>query len=380
MSRSAPRVCFATPSYPPLVGGISRSAGRVVGYLAEEFDLHVFTFTRDAPDGGVPARPSREGGALVHRLGVAPDADDRAWARRLAEAVRLADEAEPFDLFHFFFLPLAYPCLSIAERGGRPLLASLRGADGEVWLEDAWRRAVVGAVAARASWVTSVNAEMLEKVSALGLDRARASVIRNALAPGRAFPRWDASAAAGRGVVGTVGEFREKKDIPLLVEAYAGLDPALRRGLLLVGYFSEPAEQARVSALVERHGLSEETELTGLLTDEEVAGRLTSMGVYVQCSKQDGLPNALLEAAAVGVPLVATAVGGMKDVLIHGENALLVEPGDRRGLTAAVEAVLRDEQLARRLSTGALGLARGLNPEREKGEWLELYGRLVGRG
>lgn len=379
MSRApnVPRVCFATPSYPPAVGGISRSAARVVGYLAEDFDLHVFTFERGGHEDDAPFHTAREHGAHVHRIRAPADAGEGVWALRLARAVGLADEAEPFDLFHFFFLPLAYPCLSIAERGGRPVLASLRGADGEVWLDTDWGRSIVGAVVRRASWVTSVNAEMIERVAALGLARERSCVIRNTLA-GRTFPRWDA-AAAGRGVVGTVGEFREKKDIPLLVEAYAGLSPGLRRRLLLAGYFSEPAEQERVFALVEQRGLSAETELTGVLGDEEVAARLLSMSVFVQCSKQDGLPNALLEAAAVGVPLVATAVGGMRDVLVHEENALLVSPGDRRGLTAAVAAVLRDEQLAGRLSAGALRLARGLDPAHEKAEWQGLYRRLLGR-
>jgi glycosyltransferase involved in cell wall biosynthesis len=377
MSRALkrPRVCFATADYPPTVGGISRSAGRVVGYLADDFDLHVFTFTRGGQADGAPLRPAHERGARVYRIEVPADAPETVWAYRLGQAVRLADDEAAFDLFHCFFLPLAYPCLAVAARGGRPVLASLRGADGEVWLEDEWHRAIVGSVVRRASWVTSVNAEMLDKMDALGLERSRSCVIRNAIA-GRSFPRWD-GAQAGRGVVGTVGEFRAKKDIPLLVEAYAGLGRGLRRGLLLVGDFSDEAERARVSALVERHGLAAETELTGLVGDEEVSARLLTMSVFVQSSKQDGLPNALLEAAAVGVPLVATAVGGMKDILTHEENALLVEPGDRLGLTAAVEAVLRDERLARRLSEGALRLARSLDPEHEKSEWLGLYERLL---
>jgi glycosyltransferase involved in cell wall biosynthesis len=374
-ARAVPKVCFATPSYPPMVGGISRSAGRVVGYLSGDFDIHVFTFTRGQQADGVPFHSTQEDGAQVHRIDVAPDAPETVWGYRLAQAIRLVDEKTPFDLFHCFFLPLAYPCLFVAARGDRPVLASLRGADGEVWLEDEWRRNIISSVVRRASWVTSVNTEMLDKMATLGMDRARSSLILNAIV-GRSFPRWT-HAAAGRGVIGTVGEFRAKKDIPLLIEAYADLSPALRRKLLLVGYFSEGPEESRVSALIEQHGLSTETELTGIVGDEEVAARLLTMSVFVQCSKQDGLPNALLEAAAVGVPLVATAVGGMKDVLTHQENALLVESGDRRGLTAAIEAVLRDEQLARRLSAGALQLARSIDPAHEKREWHGLYERLL---
>lgn len=377
MSRAhdAPKICFATPSYPPVVGGISRSSGRVVGYLVEHFDVHVFTFTVDEEPDGTPLRTTEEGGAHVHRIGLPPGASEMDKGYRMAQAVRRFDDATPFALFHCFFLPLAYPCLVVAARGARPVMASLRGADGHVWLKDQWNREIIGHVLRRVSWVTSVNTEILDNVAPLGLDRSRSSIIFNAVA-GRSSGRWSFEAAR-RGLVGTVGDFRAIKDIPLLVDAYADLGPALRGGLLLVGDFSEEDERARTFALAESRGVADETELTGIVGDEEIARRLLTMNVFVVCSNKDGLPNALLEAATLGVPLVGTRVGGMRDILFDQENALVVESGDRRGLASALESVLRDEHLARRLSAGASELARSLDPSREKAKWLDLYERLM---
>ena len=99
--------------------------------------------------------------------------------------------------------------------------------------------------------------------------------------------------------------------------------------------------------------------------------------MYVQCSKYEGLPNALLEAAAVGLPIVSTATDGMKDVLVDGESALLVPPDDPNRLAQAIEMILTDDTLTQKLSEGALKLSKQLSPECERELWVQLYYRLL---
>lgn len=373
-ARHAPRVCFATPGYPPAIGGISRSANRVVKYLAEDFDVHVFTFLKGQP-ADMSISSAREDGAQVHRISIPPDASDTIMAYGIRQAIHSIDAQSPFDIFHCFFLPLAYSCLDIAGKGNRPVIASLRGADGTIWLEDEWHRNIISSILKRVAWVTSVNTEMLERMLALGLVRERSSVIRNAI-ESKPFPVWRAS-EDNRGVVGTIGEFRGAKNIPVLIEAYARIEARLRRKLILVGDFSEEDERMRSTEVISHHNLSAETLLTGMVNDREIEERLLSMRVFVLCSRREGFPNALLEAAAVGVPLVATSVGGMKDILTDGENALLVLPDDPNSLASAIESVLRDESLALRLSEGARLLAQSLNPAHEKKAWHDLYRQLL---
>ncbi|HEX7999717.1 MAG TPA: glycosyltransferase family 4 protein [Pyrinomonadaceae bacterium] len=373
-ARHAPRVCFVTPGYPPATGGISRSAGRVVKYLAGDFDVHVFTFVKGR-SAGVSISSAREDGVQVHRLSIPSGASEIIIAHSIRQAIHSIDKQAPFDIFHCFFLPLAYPCLDIADKGSRPILASLRGADGTLWLENDWQRNILSSILKRVAWVTSVNTEMLDRMSALGLVRERSSVIRNAI-ESKALPVWRAN-EDNRGVVGTVGEFRAAKNIPLLVEAYARIDGAQRRKLVLVGDFSEEDERARSVELISRYNLAAEAQLTGMLNDDEIEERLLSMRVFVLCSRREGFPNALLEAAAVRVPLVATAVGGLKDILTNGENALLVPPDEPDSLASAIESVLRDENLALRLSRGAWRLARSLDPKHEKKAWHDLYKQML---
>lgn len=367
------RICFATTMYPPQRGGVGRSAARVAGFLAAA-GLEVHVVVPDRPDSpGDAALPP--GGPVVHR--VPYDGDPGRAAALIERAVRTVDRETPFDLFHGFFLPTAFPLLPVAARGGRPVLASIRGNDAVEWLESPAMRFAVVQVLHRATWVTSVCTDLLERAAGAVPLHGRSSVILNSIDT-RGAPRWRLD-GANRGVVGSVGEFRGKKDLPTLLEAYAGLPRALRTRLCLAGSVdaaSGPALAGRIAAL----GVRDEVEVTGWLDAAGVARRLCGMHVYVQSSLHDGLPNTLLEAAASGVPLVGTAVGGMRDVLVNGESGLLVPPRDPGRLRDAIRRVLKDDALAAALSAGARRMAERLNPRDEAAAWLALYDRLLGRG
>jgi glycosyltransferase involved in cell wall biosynthesis len=129
--------------------------------------------------------------------------------------------------------------------------------------------------------------------------------------------------------------------------------------------------------VVEEFGLTGEVEITGSFDHARVGEYLDRLHVYVQSSAYEGLPNALLEAATRGVPLVATAVGGMREVIEHGRSGLLVPHGDPAAMTAAIRRILEDPALASRLSRAAHDLARSLSMDREKEAWLALYRRLL---
>jgi L-malate glycosyltransferase len=179
------------------------------------------------------------------------------------------------------------------------------------------------------------------------------------------------------GVIGCTGEFRKVKDIPLLVRAYRAVTPRLRRRLLLVGDFTEPSEDHWSRTLLEEAGLAGELELTGFLPHSEAIAQLARMHVYVQSSAFEGLPNAILEAAASGVPIVATAVGGIREIFTHGVDALLVPHADPAALAQAIEQVLDNSDLALRLSENAAKLCQRFSRERERDEWVGLHHRLI---
>jgi glycosyltransferase involved in cell wall biosynthesis len=370
------RICLSTAEYPPTLGGVAVAAARLADHLdTAGYEVHVITaVARPGTHGTMETTAER--GIRVHRLlHEQPASSSGLFAyRRLLQSL---DEQVGFDLFHGFFLTAAYPCLFAADQPGRerPFVASIRGNDVMTLLDQPLCRAMLLPVLRKATWITSVNAAYLERVAEEIDVIGRSSVIRNGVVAAQTRP-WRLS-AVNRGSVGTVGEFRKVKDIPLLVRVYAALPAALRTRLLLAGFFSDDEEESWTRTLIEEFGLHDEVELTGRFPHAQVATYLDRLHVYVQSSASEGLPNAVLEAAGAGVPLVATAVGGMREVLTDGVTALLVPHGDPRAMSAAIARVLSDDALAARLSDGANSLAADLTPSRERAEWLALYARLM---
>lgn len=150
-------------------------------------------------------------------------------------------------------------------------------------------------------------------------------------------------------LVGTVGNFTPKKAHRDLIEAVTAIRQSLPEiRLVLVGH--GPLERdlrARVRGL----GLDESVVFAGFRTD---ATRLMgAFDVFVLPSRFEGLSIALLEAMALGRPVVATRVGGSPEVIEDGESGILVKAGDPRALAEAIRSLLDDPSRRARISDAA---------------------------
>jgi glycosyltransferase involved in cell wall biosynthesis len=89
--------------------------------------------------------------------------------------------------------------------------------------------------------------------------------------------------------------------------------------------------------------------LLGELDDEEIAGVLNACDVFVNPSHNEGLPNTVLEAGAVGLPVIATDVGGTREIITSPDEGILVRHGDVPALGVALETLLSDGRERARL-------------------------------
>jgi len=138
----------------------------------------------------------------------------------------------------------------------------------------------------------------------------------------------------------------------LLLDVLADLRaefPALR--LLVVG---EGGERSALERKAQALGLGDAVVFTGFRTD--VLDLLRASDIFVLPSFHEGIPYAALEAMSVALPVVATAVGGLNELVAHGATGLLVPPGEPEPLKEALARVLRDLDLGREM--GRAGLAR----------------------
>ena len=171
------------------------------------------------------------------------------------------------------------------------------------------------------------------------------------------------------------GRLSREKGHADLVEAAAilrRLAPSLSFRLVLAGDGPErDAIRRRIDAL----GLGAEVALAG---HQAVMTPFYAMAdAAILPSHREGSPNALLEAMAAGLPVVATSVGGVPEIAAHRVNALLVPPGDPQAMAAAVAEVLRDGVLARRLGVAAVQAAAGYTPESYFRSIIRLYRGLL---
>jgi glycosyltransferase involved in cell wall biosynthesis len=114
--------------------------------------------------------------------------------------------------------------------------------------------------------------------------------------------------------------------------------------LLIVG---EGDQQAALQGLIEELGVGGRARLLGYRPDlKEV---YQALDVFALSSIRGGLPNVLLEAMALGVPVVATRIAGIPRLVRDGENGLLVEPGDPESLGRAIDRLRKDRGLRDRL-------------------------------
>jgi glycosyltransferase involved in cell wall biosynthesis len=177
-------------------------------------------------------------------------------------------------------------------------------------------------------------------------------VIYNGIDPSRwrvDRPAPEAGAEARPCTVVTVHRLAGQKDPFTLLEAWRRIDP--RHRLEMIG---DGPLRPQVEARIARHALGGRVTLLGARPDIEA--RLRRADIFTLSSRWEGLPFVIIEAMMSGLPVVASRVGGVAELVDHGVTGLLVPPGDPEELAAALEGLLRDP--LRRHAMGEAGQRR----------------------
>lgn len=172
-------------------------------------------------------------------------------------------------------------------------------------------------------------------------------------------PLLGSFAPPGTVLVGTVGRLDAVKDHAGLITAFRDLCQALpeereRLRLVLVG---EGSQRAALESQIARTGLSAQVRLLGNRSD--IAALLAEFDVFALSSIAEGMPGVVLEAMAAGLPVVATDVGGVGEVVAAGETGTLVPASDPKALAKALEGYVLQEPL--RTRHGGAGWERAVD-------------------
>jgi glycosyltransferase involved in cell wall biosynthesis len=177
-------------------------------------------------------------------------------------------------------------------------------------------------------------------------------------------------------VVLSVGRLSREKGHIDLIEGFSRLretQPEISCKLIIVG---DGPERDRLEDAAGSLGCKERVIFTGQVSDVQAFYALAD--VFVLPSHSEGSPNVLLEAMAANLPVVATAVGGVPEMVENDESSLLVPPRDPPALAASIERVLTDGELARRLTTNAAMLVdTRYTPQNYVRSLVEIYREII---
>ena len=354
MQHAGMRVLLINYEYPPLGGGAGNATANIARELA---GLGVEVVVLTSAFGDFP-REETVDGYRIHRV---------------ATVRRRADRCSVFEMLVFMasaavgimgLLRRWRPDLSVAFFGipsgpvawlgrvifGVPFVVALRGGDVPGYqpydlalyhrflrpvIVFLWRRSV--AVVANSHGLAA-----LARQSAPDLD---IRVIPNGVDAVHFSPGTGTGGDAAIRLL-LVGRLQHQKGVDVLLEALSGLAERDRIRLLLVG---DGPKRAALAEQVKQLGLEAQVDFCGWTDRDRMPSRYRSAEIFVLPSRDEGMPNVVLEAMASGLPVVATRISGSEELVIDGETGFLVPCEDAAALGNRLSVLIRDAALRQRM-------------------------------
>jgi len=377
------RIALFTDYYPPHVdGGVERVVCQLAqGYARRGHDVRVFTLnTREAPEFEAPMPNLRVYRAPATELSGLLKLQS-CVSTKLYGIANDSLQAFPADVVHahttFFYSSLVAAALS--RRHDVPMVTTLHvGSLGEMplrtrFMAGVYERTLGSLIMAQSKSVIAVSHAVADHAERIGVNPNKLTVIANGVDVDEYAPAFYKGADRLRIVC--VGRLIANKGPQHLLEAVPALcDVVPDAEVVFVG--DGPmleTLQARAAEL----GLDDNVTFLG--SRDDVPDILRDSDIFVRPSLTEGMPLAVLEAMACGLPVIATAVGGTGEVIRHLHNGMLIAPCDHSGLVKSLTDLATDERLRRRLGVNArLSVERDYSWERVIEANLDIYDEVLG--
>jgi glycosyltransferase involved in cell wall biosynthesis len=232
--------------------------------------------------------------------------------------------------------------------------------------------------------IVTVSRAFAEQLTMRGVAADRITVVHNAVEPdwlSRAgVSRDEARRSLGIGnsqpLLLAVGRLSREKAFDCLLEAFANFVRGKPPGEPLLLIVGDGPERSNLERQIPLLGLAGRVRLIGQVKD--VRSYYAAADVVAISSATEGSPNVLLEAMAARVPVVATAVGGIPEIVRHEESALLLPPGDPEALAEALARAVTEPNEAAARAARAYGLiVERHSPQARARRLAELYGEIL---
>ena len=367
MNRGAPspRILLVSANFFPRLGGAERHGlGLATALRRRGVDVLVLTSAVE----GTPSHEEVQGVPVVRSIHAFSRGAVWGVSYMLSTLWALLRLRHRYDLIHCQQLYLHTPIAILSQCFlGKPVVVRLActGSFGDLATMTRIKfGSVMLGISRRAKAFVALSRDGIAEARKIGVPPERITTIPNGVrvADAGALPQ------PPEGAILFVGVLRKQKGLDCLLTALARVGNAPWR-LCLVG---PGPEEPALQRMAQQLGVSDRVRFVGQVEDPSPYYRRASL--FVLPSWAEGMSNALLEAMAFGLPVVATRVGGSVDVIEDGVTGLLVEPGDPEQLAAAMARVLTDRGLARTLGGNAReAILRGHSMDAMVNQYLGVY-------
>jgi glycosyltransferase involved in cell wall biosynthesis len=225
-----------------------------------------------------------------------------------------------------------------------------------------------------------ISNKIADVLLAAGIREEKIEVVHSAIDPARfdvpPLPRSALGVPEHAPLLGNVAALAAHKDQATLIKAMPMVLRELPELRLLIA--GEGAMRGALEAQIKDLGLERSVTLLGFRRD--IPGLMRALDAFVLSSREEGLGTSVLDAMACGLPVVATAAGGIPEMVVHERTGLLAPVGDAEGLAREIVRIFRDRALAERLGRAGRALVRErFTVDRMVEGNLRVYEALLGR-
>ena len=262
------------------------------------------------------------------------------------------------QLLHIYFGNIAVQLLPVLKTIRWPVVVSFHGADAGADLENPAHNALMREVFANSTLVLARSKSLLDRLRVAGCPEEKLRLQRTAIPIfGVRFEERETPPAAGAWRLFQACRLVEKKGLPTSLQAFKNIlaeHPQARFQIAGDG----PLED-QLKAQCQKLGITDQVDFLGFLDQEAILKKAYDSHLFLHPSQmgtdknQEGVPNAMLEAMATGLPPIATRHGGIPEAITHGESGMLSDERDAAGLTKNALALMADPALYQKVARGA---------------------------
>lgn len=357
-------IAFITTAFYPLFGGAEVQLKNLAHYLSRQgFDLTVYTYSIE----GVVSKETVDGMEVV-RLKVFNRGKLAPISFLLSVGVKLFKHRKRYSIFQGHQLPMGIIAGIMGRLLKKKTVAKIEGMDDILRYKGAKiKTAILHKFIDR---VISLGNSTTKELISLGIPEEKIVYIPNA---------FDSSYAQEiqkddkENRVLFVGRLEYEKAPDVLLKAWQiVLKDHPDAELIMLG---DGKERAELKGLLIEFGISDSVKMKG--TVNNVRDYLLEASVFVLPSRIEGVPIAMLEAMAAGVPVVVTPVGDIPDIIKDSENGIFVKPDDIEGLAETISELLSHPEKRKSLAKKAQTTVRDFSIDKAGKKYIELYKELL---